>query len=235
MALAKGGDESVAPTFFFDSKFGLVTYKSEIVASNETSTSVAYGFGVYAGRDRDIGFFLNNESTTVAFELNGASLTSTWRDLIIRYRLGPTYLGLVVNDSTFVIARPDPESTDAEPPSENFVDLSGSGYGVNLGLQIPMGKRGSHAYLDIISVSSLTVKEAIVKNSSDTIVNGTREAATLASRTDMDLGGAIDLTKDMIDAIVGYKTRTYTMTVDGTSYTDTTSSTYLGLKFSWIF
>ena len=53
---------------------------------------------------------------------------------------------------------------------------------------------------------------------------------TIGSRTDIDLGGGFAITKRSVVGLIGFKQRTYSLTVDGESYSEQMNTTYLGFS-----
>lgn len=206
-----GGVDGVNPTFFFDLTFGFSTYHSKLVNTNDRNTHYTYTFGGTAGLEYQYVFLLKTDANTTAFELNGSEISTQWRDSIFRYRTGWFYLGLVVSQVEMLVSS---SGTD-------IVNGFGQGFGGNFGLQLPVGKSGI-LYLDLLSASISSTKDVL------------SETTTFGSRTDIDIGGAIDLTKRAIDFLVGYRLRTFTVTTDA-SYLESIWTTYVGFRFAAFF
>ncbi len=237
-ALAESIDQQT-PTFFVNATGGYSIYKSEMVESNDTSTTTSYGLGVWAGSQRNVGMMLKKESSSFSFALNESKLALDWQDTHIRYRFGPVYLGFMLTTSSWLVsAPPDADadgSLDQDADPEDYLDIMSTGYGLNTGTMIPIGKR-SFAYVDVSYSASGTVREKVI-----TPVTGpnagvpTEKVITLGPRMDLDLGGSIGLTKNVLDALVGFKYRTYNITVDGTAYKEQLNTTYVGVSAGWQF
>jgi hypothetical protein len=233
-------DDTRTPTFFVTATGGYSVYKSQMVQSNDTSTTVAYGFGVYAGQQKNLGFLLNRETSSFDFALNKASLALEWQDMHVRYRYGPVYLGILITEShSTVTAPPDADGDDlldqnADPVS--FLDMSSSGYGGNVGARLPVAKKGE-AYVDITYAAAGTVRETAadptVAAANGDAIPGTREIG-IGPRMDLDLGGSINMSR-WLDVICGFKYRTYSLSVDGTSYAEAHNTTYVGFVAGWNF
>lgn len=233
-------DDLDAPTFFVTASGGYTVYKSEMVQSNDTSTTVAYGFGVYAGDDKNVGFILNREASTIAFALNESSLTLEWQDIHVRYRYGPVYMGLLITESHWnVVAPPDTDEDDlldqgADPV--NYLDMTSSGYGGNVGARFPVAKRGT-AYVDITYAAAGTVRETAV-DPEEAAANGDAIPGTrvlgLGPRMDLDLGGSIGMSR-WLDVVCGFKYRTYQVTVEDATFAELHNTTYVGFNAGWSF
>lgn len=231
---AYGDAEDGAPTFQLNASGGYSVYKSKLVQSNDTSTTVAYGLGVYAGSEQNVGFLLNREASTFAFELNSASIAVEWQDLHIRYRLGPIYLGAIITSSSWLIkAPPDADEDGILDPGADavaFLDATSTGYGANFGSRFPIAKRGE-AYIDVTySMAGLareTASDPDEAEAADAPVPGTREIG-IGPRMVFDIGGAIGFSRSF-KGLCGFKYRTYSLSVDGEAYAELHTTTYLGL------
>ena len=206
-------DGDYVPTAFLRAGGGLSTYKSKMVDSNDTSTLLEYSFGAYAGEDRQFGMLVRRDSSTTNFVLNSSRIAASWQDVITRYRWGPLYLGVVLGSAEIDANN----AGDAE-----FLKARGSGYGENLGLMVPVG-RSAMFTMDVLMVANSTA------------VDLNQKTVTIGQRMDIDLGASFDITKQFVDLLVGYKYRTYPLSVDGTSYAEIFTSTYVGFLFSFYF
>lgn len=227
------------PTFFVTATEGYSVYKSEMVESNDTSTTLSYGLGVYAGSGRNIGMVLKRESSTFSFPLNGSSLSLAWQDTHIRYRWGPVYAGVLLANSTWLVkAPPDADADghlDVDGTAEDYLDLVTSGYGMNVGTMITISRR-SYMYVDLTySTTSEVRQKALTASTGANAGIAAEKTVVVGPRMDLDLGGSIGITKNVLDATCGFKYRTYNISVDGTAYKEQLNSTYLGLSAGWQF
>lgn len=231
-------EDSVAPSFFINVGGGHTVYKSEMVQSNDTSTTTNYGFGVYGGSKREVGMMVQREQGTYAFALNGSTITSMTQDVHLRYRYGPVYLGAVLNTSQLeVSAPPDLDNNDfldQDTDAEEYMKVLNTGAGGNMGANIPVAK-SAFVYFDISSVTTSLVRQSYIE-SAETTANGfTEKEISIGPRLDIDLGGSIALTKNWLDMKVGFKQRSFAVTVDSDTFKEQTTSTYVGLQAGWSF
>lgn len=212
-AAADSGSDTAAyfPTFFLDTTFGFTTFKSKLVDSNDTGTGLTYSLGGNAGVNRNYGFILRTDSSATTFALNESKVTQVWQDTIIRYRLGYFYLGVLFDTLDFKV---NSQGTE-------LLDVAGSGMGGNAGFFVPIGRIGSF-YLDATSVTLSTFRNVLA-----TEVKG-------GSRMDIDLGANFDVTKQLLDFVVGYRQRTMSFTTDQ-AYAEAYYITYLGFRFAVYF
>lgn len=202
----------ITPTFALNTRFYLSsTHKSEIAENNDTGSGFSYQLGGYAGKERNLGFFLRNETLSTTFELNSSTSAQTWQDTIIRYRWGYLYLGPMFSTLSYTV---NLAGTDT-------VDSVATGTGGNVGLLFPIGNVGSLT-IDVVSVSMAKT------------VNELTTTTAVGARQDIDLGASIDLTADLIDLVFGYRQQTFAVTT-ASSYSELVLSTYLGLQFSIYF
>ena len=206
-------DDNYVPTAFIKAGGGFSTYKSKMVDNNDTSTLIEYSIGAYAGTERDFGMILRRDQSTTPFSLNSSSIAASWQDYIMRYRYGPVYLGVVLGSAEIDANK----EGDAE-----FLKARGTGYGGNFGFMIPVGKY-SMFNLDVLAVSDSTA------------VDLNKKSISIGQRMDYDMNASFDLTKSLFDFIVGYKYRTYSLSVDGTSYAELFTTTYIGFVTSFYF
>lgn len=234
-----GDIDQQTPTFFVTGTGGYSIYKSEMVESNDTSTTVNYGIGVWAGSQRNVGMLLERETSTFAFALNESTLALEWQDVHLRYRWGPVYVGFLLANSTWLVSAPPDADADGDLDQdaevEEYIDMMTTGYGINTGTMITVGRR-SHVYLDVTYTTAGTVRQkALTPTTGPNAGVPTEKEITMGPRMDLDLGGSISLTKDVLDALVGFKYRTYNLEVDGIAYKEQLNSTYVGLSAGWQF
>ena len=209
-AVAAGSDDT--PTLTAEANYGLTTHKSALLSSNDTTTTLRYGAQVLAGDSKHLAFAYYAESTTTNFELNGASMASSWTQTYIRYRSDYFYAGVVIA-SLSCLAMSDASTTT--------FDMVGTGYGGNLGLTLPFGK-GNVFYTDITSASISEVTEA------------SKLSLTFGSKTDVELGARMTLMKRKLYLNFGYRTSTIPITLSS-STDETITSTFFGFASSFDF
>lgn len=205
-------DTSEGDTAYFFTNYGLNTYKSKLVAGNDTGTSLTYGIGAHAGADKQLGFEHRVESQTTNIALTSSSISSVWTSTILKYRLSMFELGAVIGGAK-VIAKRD---------SAEILNMTGSGYGGYVGFIFPVGKKNL-MYLNAMSVA--TAKP----------VDTTARVIALGSRTDIDFGGRISILRHGLDATVGYRRRSNSITEGGTAFAELQTATYLGIQSGFDF
>jgi hypothetical protein len=199
-------------TVFMFADYGLGTYKSQLVESNDTMGVVTYGFGANAGEERNLGFEYRQEKQTIAFAVNNSSLTSDWTSTIFKYRLWMVELGAVIGGVKMKVER----------ESSEILDIVGDGYGGYFGLLIPMS-RGNLAYLNATSVATASP------------VDKKERVITMGSRLDIEVGGHFAISRKYLNFDVGYRRRTHSITEGGTAYSELQTSTFLGFSLGHMF
>lgn len=199
------------PTFYFDLTAGFSTAKSQLILNNDTSTSATYTIGGNAGLEHEYGFYVKNDTNATGFELNQSTTAMAWQDTGVRYRMGFFYLGLVFS---LLEMQANREGAD-------LLDAGGSGMGGNVGFIIPLG-RPSVLYLDVVSVTMAKSRNTLTQE------------VTFGARQDVDIGACINITRRLLDFLVGFRQRTLAVTAD-TSGTETLYTTYIGLRMAAFF
>jgi hypothetical protein len=194
-------------TAYLIADYGLATYKSKLVDSNDTGTTMSYGIGAHVGELQLVGISARRETSTFSFLLNDSSIKSFWQDIRISYRWGYAYLGAIIGSAEML----------ASKESEDLFDLTGNGFGGTVGFIVPVTSKA----LVKLDISSVTISQVVEKD---------KKQVTLGPRLDIDLGASVDLSKRMWDFIFGYRQRTNSISVDGTSYAELRTATYLGFQ-----
>jgi hypothetical protein len=198
-------DRTPTSYMFFD--YGLATYKSKLVDSNDTAGAVTYGFGLNAGENRNFGVEYRVETATVAFETNQSSLTSNWTSTIFKYRLWAFELGPVIGSVKMSSKRENAE----------IFDIVGGGYGGYFGILMPIGSKNI-AYMNAMSVATASP------------VDTQARTITMGSRMDLELGTKIKVTRKAVDFVVGYRRRTLSITEGGSPFSELQTATFFGFN-----
>lgn len=204
--LAAAEPEELIRTAYLLGDYGMGTYKSALMESNDTNGIVTYGIGAYAGLQKKLGIEYKVESATTAFALNTSSLAMTWNTTVIKYRLWAFEVGPVIGSVT---AKGNRAGTD-------IFDAVGSGYGGYFGLMMPVGK---HSTIDLKATQCATGE----------MIDKQQMTVAVGPRLDIELSSRIGITRRNLSATIGYRRRTYTITEDGTGFAELQTSTYLGL------
>jgi hypothetical protein len=226
-----GGDaDARTPTAYVEASEGYSVYESKMVASNDTGTTLRYGFGVWAGASHSVGMLLERESSAFTFKLNSSSIAVNWQDVAMRCRWGPLYAGALISTSSWVVKAPPLDATGkptvGATPVE-FIDIQTTGYGLQTGLSLPIGKSGS-VFAEVKDVPSGVVL------AQEPEAGVAPPKTTMGARTEFELGGALALTKSL-EATAGFRDRSYQLTVGGTAYKEQLNTTYLGLQANFYF
>ncbi|MCX6106504.1 MAG: hypothetical protein NTY08_11810 [Proteobacteria bacterium] len=237
-ALGNEGD-TYAPTSYFELIGGYSTYKSALLSSNDTSTSVSYGLGVWAGHDKSLGMKLERSSSTFNFALNSSKLAQNWQDLHFLYRLGVARLGAVISSSSYTVSAPPDSDGDGKPDDSlaavEYIDVVTNGYGVSAGLSIPLGRVSLLESNFIYVLSAAGRQKAAAADADTATVTASQRVSSIGPRMEFNIGGRFALTRNVLSALCGFRYNSYTITVDNTAKADVMTSTYVGLATAWDF
>jgi|LauGreDrversion4_2_1035121.scaffolds.fasta_scaffold00278_17 hypothetical protein len=231
--------EPYSPTAFADIVGGYSTYKSALLASNDTSTTLSYGVGMYAGLDRSFGMKLDRSSATFSFALNSSKIVQSWQDLHLIYRFGVTRLGVVVTSSSYTITAPPDSDGDGKPDDTadpvDYIDVVTNGYGVSGGFSYPLARRALIESDFIYALAATGRQKAAAADATTTTVTASQRESSIGPRMEAGIGGRFYITRKALTAVVGFKYSSFTVTVDGTAKADIMTSTYAGLATAWYF
>lgn len=214
LASSKGfGVDTIGPTFNLDLDFGFTTYKSKLVANNDTSTSSGYSIGAFAGAEHQLNMLIRVDANSTGFTNPDTSakskIVSTLQETILRYMWGPTYFGIVFDQTSFVIKKDDAD----------YLSAIGLGQGFNAGLRAEVGK-GNLVIVDYTSATTASARESLLSD----------KTFGIGPRTDIYMGGSIRLSPQWLNFLVGYRTRGYSFKVGGASFAEAQSSTLIGFR-----
>ncbi len=195
------------PTFYLEGSGSYVTYKSKLVASNDTTTGIRYGLGSSAGVDRSLGMFYSKETVSTPFELTTSTILANESHIFIYYLWYYFRFGISF----------DNYATDVKKDGEEYLQIRADGYGGNFSFLLPVSKKT----IFLMQTNFFTPGAAV-----DILQN----TVTLGPIMDVDIGAVMDLTKDLLDFTVGFRYKTFSISVDGTSNAELISAPYMGMK-----
>ena len=207
---------------------GTNTYESDAAESKESASGTTVSFSTAAGDNRLIGVNLRSAQNSVNFALNGSSMQTKWQDLMLSYRFGWIYPSIGATLSEVQI-----EKANAE-----YVDIYRASLGGGLAVRVPMWNKfviyGDYRFFEKPSAprfADLTI------GTGDAVPEGTPRKldATLGPRSEIDIGTNIDIAREFIDFVVGYRVKTYELTVEGENKNELQSGLYVGLKLGAYF
>ncbi|MEZ4742627.1 MAG: hypothetical protein R3B45_09300 [Bdellovibrionota bacterium] len=199
-------------TAYMQGDLTLNTYESEAAESKETATSSTWKLGIYAGESRNLGISFTSSENYVPFELNQSYLKANWKDTAMQWRLGWLYPTISVGLGEISINNAN---------NERF-DLFGANLGAGVGVFIPIFDKAVFHATGMV----FNTPKALDKSGQD---------ISLGQRIEQEVGASIDLTKNTIDFIVGYRTRSYDLTWNEVKYKEKNQGAYTGLRFGLYF
>lgn len=199
-------------TVFARGEAGWTTYDSEAAESTATAGTSTYTVGGYAGEDRLLGIMFSSTDHRIPFKLNDSEANNSFRDLRVQGRLGWIYPSFVASQTEMKVTRGD----------EVVTDFYGNYVGGGVGLYVPLWRK-------------LVVHgDAMVMNATQVTDKNQREIK-LGSRQEGEVAASVDLTDQLLDLVVGYRLKKFSVEVDGESYDESMSSPFAGLQFGFYF
>ncbi len=198
------------------------TYESDTAQSKDTGESRALTFETSAGKLRLLSFGLRSERHDLKFSLNENSMGTHWRDLWVSYRLGWFYPSITGTLADIQIQRVDGD----------YVDIFKASFGAGLAVKIPV-MNSILAFVDIRHYESPgKTKTTASEVSSET---NRKLNATLGSRTEGDIGASMDIIREFLDFVVGYRVKSYTLSVESEALSESQSGIYAGVRLGAYF
>ncbi|MEI8025106.1 MAG: hypothetical protein WCI18_02045 [Pseudomonadota bacterium] len=188
---------------------GFSTYKSKVVAMNDTSTAIGYGLKIRAGTDGDLGVHWDEFTNKTKFALNSSETKISFQDTSILFNVGSFFLGPVFSKVTI----------DVNNQGTTTLSGLGSGYGVNTGFSIDTGKASTVYFEGKMITTSILKAEDSVK-------------ASMGSRTDFKIGGIIPITKKLLSLDLAWRMQSWPVTISGQTGKESLYTTWLGLLFN---
>ncbi|MDD9950302.1 MAG: hypothetical protein OXT67_01930 [Zetaproteobacteria bacterium] len=195
---------------------GLTTHSSELLSSVATSNSTGYQLGFFGGREYEFEALIRNDTNTTAFAYANrdetSTLTTVFADNILRGYWGSMYLGVTFSTTDIV----------GELYQQAHLNMLSTGVGGNAGINYPFTKKNSF-FLDITSVGASVTKDMVHVTAGET-------TTAMGNRMDISLGAASSLARGWLDFFIGYRQRTFSLSLDSTTSNETVTATLLGLN-----
>jgi hypothetical protein len=201
-----------AQTIYIKGTAGSTTFDSEAAGSKETRTTSEMEFGGWMGEKRIMGLKVGHSYHDVPFELNQSHSRTAMTDVRLLARIW--FLQPSVG-----ISLTEWDVTNATAP---VVGLFATGINAGLGLIFNL-HQGLVFNADLMHVQSLRTFDKL------------QQSSTLGTREDMDAHFAFDLTERIVDFVVGYRMRRYSVTIDETAFKESSQGAYVGLRMGYYF
>jgi hypothetical protein len=204
--------EQEAQTVYLRADAGISTYESEAAGSKETKETISYILGGWVGESRTAGLSIASSQAKVPYSLNQAKTDTSFADVRAHVRLGWLIPSIGVSLSEL----------DVERDGAQTVSLYATGASAGLGLMMPV-------YRTIVVYGDAMVVKPT--KSYDKIEQTTK----LGERKDGDAGVSFDVTDRMIDLLIGYKIREYSIDTADETFHEKTQGAYAGLRLGLYF
>ena len=205
------------PSFRITSLVGLSTFKSKLVESNDTSNTILYGFEVNAGANRNYNMGIEFESNSTKFmyanSTNTSLISRNYEIVYFDYRFSYLKFGVRFHRLDSKVKNQDVD----------YLDYVAFGKGFELGGFFPLSK-DTQVFLEYKSDLAGSVKDAILGPTAD---------LKIGTKSDLLIGSRFKITKSLLDVVIGYLQRNYSISVNGTSAKEVENITWLGLNYSF--
>ncbi len=201
-----------AQTIYVKGTVGMTTFESEAAASKETQSTIEEEFGGWLGESRIAGIRVSHARASVPFELNAAQAQSTLTDVRVQARLWLLQPSIGISLSEL----------DVERAGERTVGLFATGIIAGLGLIVNL-HQGLVFNADLMKVFNT--------RSFDKLSTG----SSMGDREDSDAFFAFDLTDRIVDLLIGYRSRRYTVNTAEGALLESSQGAYAGLRLGYYF
>ncbi len=201
-----------AQTIYVKGTTGMTTFDSEAAGSKETRSTSEMEFGGWMGEKRIMGLKVGHSYHDVPFELNQAHSRTAMTDVRLQARIWFLQPSLGISLTEW----------DVTNAAEPVVGIFATGINAGLGLIVNL-HQGLVFNADLMRVLSLRTFDKLEQNSS------------LGTREDGDAHFAFDLTERIVDFVVGYRMRRYSVTIEDTTFRETSQGAYVGLRLGYYF
>ncbi len=201
-----------AQTLYVEGHGGLTTFESEAANSKETQATTTAGVGGWFGEGRYVGVNLTHAESTVDFSLNEASMRTAFTDVRATLRLGWLYPSIGVSVS----------EVQVKAEGEQALSLYASGPNAGLAVAVPLND------WIIVRADALITKP---QRGFDRLDDG----AEIGDRVEADASAALDLTEKLVDLVIGYKVRSYSLETKEATFEELQQGAYAGLRLGLYF
>ena len=199
-------------TAFLRADMGWNTYDSKTVESKETRSSTTFMAGAFAGERRNVGMVFSSNENNVPYSLNDSRVNAAFRDVKLKARFGWVYPTIAASLTEMRVER----------SGATLANLYSSGVGAGAGVELPLHDR------IVVYGEGMMFRPSVVKDRTDNNVD-------LGQRNEFDVGASVDLTDKILDLMVGYRVRSYSLSLNGTEQDELTSGAYAGLRLGLYF
>lgn len=207
-----GGLDKQTMTTYVRADVGFNTYDSKTIDSKETKSTNTYSAGVFAGERRNFGMVFSSNENSVPFSLNDSRVTSAFRDVKAKARLGWAYPTVAASLAEIKVEKAD----------TTLANVSSSGTGAGLGVELPLHEK------IVVFGEGMTYRSM---NNRDITGNDMK----IGPRTEIDAGASVDLTERMLDFLVGYRVRSYSLEANDVTSKEGEAGAYVGLRLGLYF
>lgn len=201
-----------AQTLFIRADFGSTTFDSKAAGSKETAGAKSFELGGWFGESRVAGLSVRNQIDVVDFSLNNSQSKTNFTDVRLKGRLFGIMPSIGVSLSEVDVKKDDVKT----------IGMFGTGMNAGLG-------------------GTLQIYPRIVLNADYMVVKSTRmfdklqQETKLGDRKEVDGHIAFDITETLVDLLVGYRVREYTIETVEEKFTEKSQGIYAGIRLGIYF
>lgn len=199
-------------TAYIQADVGMTTFESDTIKSKESSQNTSWTFGTFAGESRKLGITMRSSDSDVPFTLNDSKMHTAFRDLRLHTRLGWISPSIAAALNEISISTSD----------DDVVDIYGSSLGAGLAVNIPLWDRA------VINFDHVMFNTARVLEKAGRDVK-------LGQRQDSEISASFDITSRILDFMVGYRRRAYTLTVNDVENKEMQTGAFVGFRLGMYF
>ena len=203
------------------------TYESDTAQNKETAESSSVTFATSAGSQKLIHIALRSSRSHVKFALNGNTMYNHFRDILIGYRLGWFSPALTATLTEIQVTKTNQE----------YIDIYRASLGAGISMMIPLMDR-MVAYGDVRFYQEPEIPRFNnILASADAVPDRSPRQleASMGGRSEMDIGASIDVAREVLDFVVGYRVKSYNLLVEGEEQNEYQGGIYAGFKIGAYF
>lgn len=183
------------------------TFSSQAADSKESQAASTVSMSMWTGEGRNLGVTASSTDTTVPFSLNKSETRHSFKEVRLQGRFGPLFVSGIGSLTQVAVSRAEGK----------YFDVSGTGVGAGVGFAAPI-----HSNIVAYGDGSL------IQTASAFDRNGHK--ASIGNRTEGELGAVIDVTARILDVVVGYKTRSFSVQIDDENFNETSQGAFAGVR-----
>ena len=196
-------------TAYFRGVMTVSSYQSEIAGTKDIGSSSTITIGSHAGLLRSLNFAFVSTEQSVPYSLNNSQMDAKWQEVRLSKRMGWFSPTLIAGSSQLSIRKED----------TTLADVSGTSVGGGLSFNVPLW---NHVILAAEGlVYAPPTKQAV-------------SISEMGQRVDQSVEARFNF-KTFVDFIIGYQSRSFSVTTTEAEYEEKQLGGYSGIQFGLYF